>query len=211
MPYGYLGTTPNQQLNNSGVFSVEEALALQNEGELGGSLELIAEQTLSGAVSYNFTSIKETKFDVHFLTVSNHTVPAGSQDYGIRFYESGVLETAGVYQYATQEISFGATAYEHKSTSANYIRVDNTGSEQWINNWYMYFYNLGNSSEYSFVTLQKQPERLSSGGSYNSSGTVSEFGGGLLPQASTVDGIQIYNSAETSTAGTAKLYGVKQI
>jgi len=37
MPYGYLGTTPNQQLNNSGVFSVEEALALKNVGELGGA------------------------------------------------------------------------------------------------------------------------------------------------------------------------------
>jgi len=207
----YIGTQPNNVKENIGLYTPNDITALTKDGNWGGSLELIAEQTLSGAVSYNFTSIKETKFDVHFLTVSNHTVPAGSQDYGIRFYEGGVLETAGVYQYATQEITFGGTGYEHRSTSANYIRVDNTGSEQWINNWYMYFYNLGNSSEYSFVTLHKQPERLTSGGSYSSAGTVTEFGGGVLPQASTVDGIQIYNSATTSTAGTAKLYGVKQI
>mgnify|MGYP003118750348 CR=1 FL=1 len=60
MPYGYLGTTPNQQLNNSGVFSVEEALALQNVGELGGSMELIDEETISsGTATVDFTSIKE--------------------------------------------------------------------------------------------------------------------------------------------------------
>ena len=39
MPFGYLGTTPNQQLNNSGVFSVEEALQVQKDGEWGGSLQ----------------------------------------------------------------------------------------------------------------------------------------------------------------------------
>ena len=33
MPFGYLGTTPNQQLNNSGVFSVSEALQVQKDGE----------------------------------------------------------------------------------------------------------------------------------------------------------------------------------
>ena len=56
MPYGYLGTTPNQQLKNSGVFSVEEALALKNLGELGGSMELIQSQTASSAV-VNFTNL----------------------------------------------------------------------------------------------------------------------------------------------------------
>ena len=45
MPFGYLGTTPNQQLNNSGVFSVSEALQVQKDGEWGGSLELIQSQT----------------------------------------------------------------------------------------------------------------------------------------------------------------------
>ena len=46
MPYGYLGTTPNQQKANSGVFSVEEALSLHKVGELGGSLEIIQTQTV---------------------------------------------------------------------------------------------------------------------------------------------------------------------
>ena len=73
MPYGYLGTTPNQQLNNSGVFSVEEALALKNVGELGGSLELIESQTVSSVSAINFTSIKGNKFNTHMIQVTNLT------------------------------------------------------------------------------------------------------------------------------------------
>jgi hypothetical protein len=40
----------------------------------------------------------------------------------------------------------------------------------------------------------------------------SEFGGGVLPQASTVDGIRLLIDGDYNiTAGTLKLYGVKQI
>ena len=58
MPYGYLGTQPNQTVKNTGVLSVTEAAELQSQGKLGGSLELIEEQTYSSAVSFvDFTSI----------------------------------------------------------------------------------------------------------------------------------------------------------
>ena len=212
MAYGYLGqNTPNQTVNNSGVFSITDSADLESQGKLGGSLELIEEQTTSGAVSYNFTSIKENVYDVHLLQISGYTSPNGSQDFGLRFYESGVLENASVYQYAYQQCGIGGGFYENKSTGANHIRFDNTGSENWVQHLYVYLYNLGNSSKYSFTTQQAMPRRNTTGGSYNSSGTYAMFGGGVLPQASTVDGIQIYNSATTSTGGTAKLYGVKQI
>ena len=61
MPFGYLGTTPNQQLKNSGVFSVSEALQVQKDGEWGGSLELIEEQTVSSVTDVDFTSIKQNR------------------------------------------------------------------------------------------------------------------------------------------------------
>ena len=207
----YLGTQPNDVKKNTGLYTPSEILQLTKEGSWGGSLELIAEQTTSGAVSYNFQSIKENIYDVHFLQISGLTVPAGSQSWGIRFFESEVLETASVYQYAYQENGVTGNAFENKSTGENYIKFNNTGSEQWVANMYVYFYNLGNSSKYSFCTYQGMPERRTSGGSYNDAGTYTRFGGGVLPQASTVDGIQIYNSATTSTGGTAKLYGVKEI
>lgn len=207
----YLGTQPNDVKKNTGLYTPSEILQLTKDGSWGGSLELIGEQTTSGAVSYNFTSIKENVYDVHLLQISGYTSPNGSQDFGLRFYESGVLETASVYQYAYEQCGIGGSFYENRSTGANHIRFDNTGSENWVQHLYVYLYNLGNSSKYSFTTQQAMPRRNTTGGSYNSSGTFAMFGGGVLPQASTVDGIQIYNSATTSTGGTAKLFGVKEI
>lgn len=208
----YIGTQPNDVKQNTGLYTPSEILQLTKDGHWGGSLELIAEQTTSGAVSYNFTSIQEARYDVHLLQISDLTVPSGSQEWGIRFYESGVLETAGVYRYAYQENGVGGgSGAETKSTGDDNIKINSTGSEQWVANIYIYFYNLGNSSKYSFCTFQGMPRRNSSGGGYNPAGTYMRFGGGILPQASTVDGIQIYNSATTSTGGTAKLYGVKEI
>ena len=207
----YIGTQPNNVKKNIGLYNPSEILQLTKDGSWGGSLEFIAEQTTSGAVSYNFQSIKENIYDVHLLLISGLTVPAGSQNWGIRLYESEVLETASVYQYAYEEIGVTGSAYSNKSTGESYIKINSTGSEQWVANIYVYFYNLGNSSKYSFCSYQGMPERRTSGGSYNDAGTYMRFGGGVLPQASTVDGIQIYNSATTSTGGTAKLYGVKQL
>ena len=37
------------------------------------------------------------------------------------------------------------------------------------------------------------------------------FGGGVLPQASVVDGIRVLPLSGTITSATVKLYGVKQI
>ena len=196
-------------MSNSGVFDVNDIRYLMDYQQWSGvgTLELIETQSVTSAQNVDFISLGD--YDVHFLTVNDHTFPAGSQDYGIRFYESGVLETGSVYQYADQQCGVGGNFYEDNSTSANYIRIDNTGSEQWVQNWYCYFYNLSDSSKYSFVTFQKVPERLTSGGSYNSSGTYIDFGSGVLPQASTVDGIRVYDSSQTASAGTLSLYGIR--
>jgi len=122
MPYGYLGqNTPNQTINNSGVFSITDVAELQSQGKLGGSLELIEEQTYSSAVSFvDFTSIQENKYDVHLLQYSNvsSTEPSAGVNLNIRFYESGVLETASVYQKAFQyggtDGTFGEREAHHK-------------------------------------------------------------------------------------------------
>jgi len=175
-----------------------------------GKLELIKTQTTSGAVNYDFSSINEDVYNVHLLVINGYTSPNGSQNFGFRFYESGVLETASVYQYAVQRMGVTGTFLEQKSTASNFIWCDATGSENWQQYLYAYFYNLGNSSKYSFCTYQRSTRRNTTGGSYNDVGTYMSFGSGVLPQASTVDGIQIYNSATTSTGGTASLYGIAE-
>ena len=210
MPYGYLGTAPNQIKSNSGVFSVSDINELEAKGHYGGSLELIQEQTFSSTVAVvDFTDIKESEYDVHYMTLSNMKSAADNQEScNIQLFESGTLETAGVYQIGANNVSAisGLENYNRKSTSADKINLNfgagnDTGEQE---EGYFYFYNLGNSSKYSYLTGQFV--------GLNNDGKIwTSIGGAILPQASVVDGIQIYNSATTSTGGTAKLFGVKQI
>ncbi len=208
MPYGYLGTTPNQQLNNSGVFSVEEALALKNVGELGGSLELIQTQTPSSAASIEFTSLKENKFDVHFLTYEDVLIGTDNQTLIYQLSNNGGTSyiTTG-YQYAGQFGNSGGTFFEHKSTDSADVPMcvsAGTSTNERVNG-YTYYYNLGDSSKYSFSTYQATHLGTTTNYTMN-------FGGGCYPTAETHNAIKISNlGASSSITGTFKLYGVKQI
>jgi len=205
MPFGYLGTTPNQKLNNSGVFSVEEALQVQKDGEWGGSLQLIEEKSISGVSSAIFTDIKEAKYDVHFLEIIDYQPVSDGTDIRIRFYESGVEESASVYLFSFEYMVSTGSRQEVQSTGESYLRATfNTGNAtNEKGNSYNYFYNLGNSSKYSFQTMQTV--LIQDNGNFNTA-----FGGGVLPQASAVDQIKLYNSGGNFSC-TAKLYGVKQL
>ena len=206
MPYGYLGQNqPNQTVSNSGVFSITDVAELQSQGKLGGSLELIEEKSISDVSSAIFTSIQESTYNVHFMTVNNYQPSVDSRHLDIRFFESGVEESASVYQRAQQIGQADGSFSESKSTAIDYLlatfATGNATSES--GNSYSYFYNLGDSSKYSFQTMHQDD--------INSSGVFrTAFGGGVLPQASTVDQIKLFVSSGTFSA-TAKLYGVKQI
>ena len=66
MPFGYTGQNqPNQKVKNEGVLSSFDVSLLEKQGQAGGSLELIEEQTISTDTTIDFTSIKENKYDVH--------------------------------------------------------------------------------------------------------------------------------------------------
>ena len=208
MSFGYLGDTSTkikQQIKNQGVISVSEAYELEKKGHLGGSLELIEEQTYSSAVSaVDFTSIKGAKYNVHFLTWAN--VDFASEELpALRFFESGVLETASVYQYALQSYGTAGGFAENKSTGETYCLLGNFTND--VTNGYAYIYNANDSSKYTFVTSQSMDDDQDA-----SPQSIGLFGGSVLPQTSTVDGIRFTGSASTNFSSfTVKLYGVKQI
>jgi len=206
MPYGYLGQNqPNQTVSNSGVFSITDVAELQSQGKLGGSLELIEEQTVSGTPSsIDFINLANNPYDVYFLTLNNIQTSATSQN-TIRFSNNnGSSFIASGYQYAFQRLTTAGSSFEGKSTSATQINTEmlsdtSTGSS---GNGYFYLYNLLNSSKYSFTTFQFfsswSDERMT-------------FGGGVYPTAETHNAFQIVASSGNFTSATIKLYGVKQI
>jgi len=203
----YLGTQPNDVKKNIGLYTPSEILQLTKDGSWSGSLELIESQTVSGVSSAIFTSIKENVYNVHFLQIINFKPTDDERDLEIRFFESGVEESASVYQYAYEFGRASGTFGQSKSTGNTHIRgtlnVGNATNE--CGNSYNYFYNLGDSSKYSFQTNHTVliPNLGTSEMLFN-------FGGGVLPQASTVDQIKLYVSSGNFSC-TAKLYGVKQI
>ena len=200
----YIGTQPNNVKKNIGLYTPSEILQLTKDGSWGGSLELIQEQTVSGVSSLIFSSIKGNVYDVHFLTINNFQPTTNDQSCRLRFFESGVEESASVYHRA-QYISDNGSA-EFRSTGDDKIvaiwnvssGTDHSGIA------YLYLYNLNDSSKYSFVTQQEVHMQTTA------SKMRQSFGGSVLPQTSTVDEIKLFVDSGNFSC-TAKLYGVKQI
>jgi hypothetical protein len=211
MPYGYLGQNqPNQTVSNSGVFSITDVAELQSQGKLGGSLELIEEQTVSAVSTIDFTSIKENKYDVHKVEWNDLTIGTSAGNYlQLRFSNNGGTSyIASGYQVAMQyggnNGSFGDTTRSTSANSITYLSYSNTTTSNANQNGYLYLYNLGNSSKYSFLTSHSFSQSTS---------TVAYFyfGGGVLPTAETHNAFQLLLSDGATITGTIKLYGVKQI
>jgi hypothetical protein len=208
MPYGYIGQNlPNQTKANSGVFSISDVADLEKQGKFGGSLELIEEQSItSSTATMEFTNIQEAKYDVHLLQIDSFYATAQrnllvrlSNDSGSSYISTGYQYA---YQYGQANGSFG----EDKSTNYNAMSLVTFGADtiQESQNTYIYFYNLGNSSKYSFSTFQNTGVQTGVYGML--------FGGSVLPTAETHNAIQLLPTLSTNIANLqAKLYGVKQL
>jgi hypothetical protein len=193
----YIGTQPNDVKKNTGLYTPSEILQLTKDGSWGGSLELIEEQTFTTTQFVDFTDIKENKYDVHFLQFfltecTGALITQISNNGGSSFIASG-------YQMTLQ---YGGSSFGEDTSTTN-IAGFGTGGTNLQKNGYVYFYNLGNSSKYSFSTFQGF-------NNHPSLGFYMNFGGGVYPTAEIHNAIRLSAITGTST-GNAKLYGVKQI
>lgn len=206
--FGYTPSSPSQTKNNTGVFSVGDVTDLLSTKQYGGSVELIAEESYSVAKgSIDFTSIQEDKYDVHMLQLHNIDFDTGSYNQpGIRLFESGVLESGGVYRLSRQDLFYNNTEQTSSSTTDTSIRlmVDLGTATAETRSLYVYLYNLGNANKHSICSFH----------GVASEGTTKmrvSYGSAMLPQASTVDGIRIFPiSGGNFTKYDIKVYGIKK-
>jgi|TARA_Y100000114_G_scaffold119290_1_gene113948 hypothetical protein len=207
MPFSYVGNFPNQKIKNSGIFSPEDVLNLSSVGEYGGSLEFIAQETYSSSVStVDFLNIKENKFDVHVLEIISLKISPTNSGVRVQMYENGVLESGTVYHGARQVCGVSGTFLEQKDTTYSGIVVGGSTTTATGHNTmaYIYLYNLGNSSKYSFSNIHDMTFDYYEAG-------VSNFGLFVLPQASSVNGLRVTTTSGNFTDFDIKLYGVKKI
>ena len=206
MAFSYVGNFPNQQVSNSGVLSLDDINNLESTGELGGTLELIQSQSVSGVSQVDFTSIKEAKYDVHYVQlISMETSSTGhpqASKMQLRFSNDGgtSYESGSAYQRANQYVKTSGTAGEDYSSGHSSIVWTPRCNNGEPTSAYMYLYNLGNSSKYSFTTSHT---------SINVDQVEFFFGGGVYTTAETINAMRFYN--DYAMTGTIKLYGVKQI
>ena len=102
--YGYIPESPAQSFrNNKGIFTANDVYDLTNQDKWTnyGQLELIETQTVSGTPStLSFDSIKETEYNVHFLTISDFAPQTDNRHLTVQFKVGGVADTDNDYQYA---------------------------------------------------------------------------------------------------------------
>jgi hypothetical protein len=211
--FGYIPESPEQSFgNNKGIFTPTDIYDLTRADKYTnyGQLELIETQTVSSAVAQvDFTSIQESTYNVHLLTANNvQFASTGISNLGIRFFNSGVIDTSG-YKMAYLRMSASGTFTETKSTNITHNRINTYAGGVSDNadgsvGGYSYFYNLGDSTKYSFHTMQST--FINYDGNF-----ASNFGSGTNNETSVVDGIRLFDSSggKNIVSGVFSLYGIR--
>ena len=208
--YGYSGVDiPTQAFQaNVGKFDPAEIneLVADNKWTSFGQLELIETQTASAVATLDFTSIQESIYNVHFLTMNNIENSTEAYAINIQLFESGTIENGNVYQYAIQNMRTDGSFSEGRSTGyASMFASADTDNAEYAGGSYVYLYNLGDSSKYSFSTFHSMAG-YDNGTDYG----FARFGSSVLPQTSQVTGIRLISSVGGGNiSGTFSLYGIR--
>jgi hypothetical protein len=174
-------------------------------------LVLIQTQTPSSASTVDFTSIDESKYDIHFVTYTlqcgtdNAILSLRFSDDGGSSYESGSDYKEGWFEIQSLGNSEDSGAESHYRSSSNgEIRVSENfgnGSTEGASG-YFYIYNAGNSSNVTSVSGHNA--------GLNTVGNILKaHGGGTYTASSTINAFRLFDQNQTNSfTGTVSLYGV---
>ena len=214
--YGYIGKEVIQAFrDNKGIFTPQDIIELDQENKWTnfGQLELIQTQNADdSSSSLDFTSIKENIYNVHFLTVNNMSITSAgtnSRSILVRLSNNGGSSfiSSSTYERAHQQTNSTGGFSSVRSTGISYLNLTGaqTNSTATLSsNCYIYFYNLGDSTKYSFSTVHSSGQQK---GNYQRS----HFGSAVYEVAETHNAIRLVSStsSENIEIGSASLYGLR--
>lgn len=206
MSFGYLGDTStkiNQKVKNAGVLSVDDIHELQEAGQLGGSLDFIANGEASSS-TIDFVD-KFSDYDIHVIFLED-LVTTTQTEIGIKFSnDSGSSYETSNYSFSNLRVYEDGTTGERNSTSQSSIRLGGDVLSNSEFNGYFYIFNANNSGVY---TITSGHNTFLQGTAY-----AFEWGGGEYSAAEVVNGIRIGEGTGTTaiSSGTARLYGLKAL
>ena len=205
--YGYIPESPAQSwVSNKGIFTPNDIYDLTRDDKFKnlGQLELIETKTGSGVSAIDFTSIKGSTYNVHFLTITDFQIATDGQPMGLRFSNGSFISSG--YQWGLQIGQADGTTDEARSTSSTYLELNrfNGNATNEKANGYVYLYNLGDSTKYSFYTSQ-----VTATLEYSTRYGM-QFGSGVHPTAETFSGIRLTTTSGNISASSVSLYGIKE-
>ena len=207
--YGYIPESPAQSVkNNKGIFTANDIydLVTQDKWLTFGQLELIETKTVtSSTASLIFDDIKEDIYDVHFVTWNNFQSTVANKRLVMRFYESGTEESASVYQWSYQTMGvYFEGENQTTSDSSIFLGTNTTTTSAQSDSGYVYIYNAGDSTKYTFTSSHAT-------GLYQSGPHLrNHFGGAALPQTSVVDQFKFFSTATSNIEHVVmSLYGIR--
>jgi len=203
--FGYVGVDiPAQSFGaNKGVFNPAEIneLVADNKWTQYGQLELIETQTFSSVTNLDFTDIKQDIYNVHFMTITGSQSIA-NENISIRFFENGTVQSGSNYAYGYLNGDSGGTTSQSRLASNTRVFATKFADSGDPIMAYNYFYNLGDSTKYSFQTMHSITDH---------SGVFEyRFGSGVMKRDTYVDGIRCYHPSTGTISGTISLYGIKE-
>ena len=166
-----------------------------------GKLVQVATNTVTSAVaSVTLTGIDSD--DVYMVAYNNWNAVNDNVDGYIRFTASGTGNSTSNYDIATKNLDATTTFGNNSSTNRDKLTVVNSGTATGeIANAILYLYNFNNSSEYSFITMEKTL--------INSSAKLKGHqGGGVLTVTEANDGVEFFYDSGNIASGTFTLYKV---
>ncbi len=207
--YGYIPEAPEQSFgNNKGIFKPKDIYDLTRADKYTnyGQLELIETKTGSGVSAIDFTTLYESTYNVHLLTINDYQVATDGQSMNMRFSDDGgsTFETAN-YDWAFQIGQSNGTFAEYKATTGGSMEVNRFGGNATNEkmNAYVYLYNLGDSTKYSFTT-----SHATSNLEYTARYGM-QFGGGFYHIASTINAIRLLVPSGVMSVTSTSLYGIR--
>jgi hypothetical protein len=199
----YIGTQPNNLVNNKGLYSPNQILKLVKDGNWSGSLEFITEVSASSSTIDIVDKFSDYK--THFIQLID-LVPTTQTEFGIKFSnDSGSSYETSNYAFTNFRVYANNSSGERKSNSQSSIRLGGDVLSNSEFNCNFYVYNANVSSMYTLISTQC---------TFNQ-GTIyaQEFGGGSYAVTEVINGIRIGEGTGTTafTSGTARLFGVKEL
>ena len=207
--FGYIPESPDQSFgNNKGIFTPTDIYDLTRADKYTnyGQLELIETQTVSSDVAtLSFDSIQESTYNVHFITVNNFQPAGDNKHLGFRLKVNGTTTTGFDYKYAMSQNNITNGGREHKAGNDTkiWLAYNSSFNSGEGSSGYLYVYNAGDSSKYTFLSSQFTTFR-------DTAEIQTNFNSGVRDETGACDGFEFRCSSGDITEGVFSCYGIKE-